>query len=484
MCSSTVLDSPVCLILGRLPYSVAYTLVSDGLPMVISRGGKTPSAQETFLQMAQAAGLRGRILVTLGLLLICRLGIAVPLPGIDRARFTAALQGNNLGGVISFLDTFSGGGLSTLGVFALGILPFINASIIIQLLTAALPTLEDLQKNEGEAGRRKIAQISRYVSLGWGLLQGTAIALWINSFSVTPGPIFIAQTVLALTAGSMFVMWVSELITERGVGNGASLLIFVNIVATLPKSLANTISLAQNDKNMVGGVVLLGLVFLLTIVGIIFIQEGTRRIPIVSARRQVGRRMYAEKSSYLPLRLNQGGVMPIIFSSTVLMLPAYLTQVVKDQLFATQWSRPLGLRNFLCVVDSVLQLLLLVADHQPHRHGPEPQENGVQYSRHSTGQGDKRVCGTGPQPADFPRSVVLSCDRHHPNSRGRGDPSADVPRDWGDVAADFGGRGDRHVSSNPDLCDFPALRRHGETVGSVRWVNGSPTLGESLHTGS
>jgi preprotein translocase subunit SecY len=299
--------------------------------MVISRGGKTPSAQETFLQMAQAAGLRGRILVTLGLLLICRLGIAVPLPGIDRARFTAALQGNNLGGVISFLDTFSGGGLSTLGVFALGILPFINASIIIQLLTAALPTLEDLQKNEGEAGRRKIAQISRYVSLGWGLLQGTAIALWINSFSVTPGPIFIAQTVLALTAGSMFVMWVSELITERGVGNGASLLIFVNIVATLPKSLANTISLAQNDKNMVGGVVLLGLVFLLTIVGIIFIQEGTRRIPIVSARRQVGRRMYAEKSSYLPLRLNQGGVMPIIFSSTVLMLPAYLTQVVKDE---------------------------------------------------------------------------------------------------------------------------------------------------------
>ncbi len=299
--------------------------------MVISRGGKTPSAQETFLQMAQAAGLRGRILVTLGLLLICRLGIAIPLPGIDRARFAAALQGNSLGGVLSFLDIFSGGGLSTLGIFALGILPFINASIIIQLLTAALPSLEDLQKNEGEAGRRKIAQISRYVSCGWGLLQGTAIAVWVNSFATNPGPLFMVQTVLALAAGSMFVMWISELITERGVGNGASLLIFINIVATLPKSLANTISLAQNDKNMVGGIVLLGLVFLLTIVGIIFIQEGTRRIPIVSARRQVGRRMYAEKSSYLPLRLNQGGVMPIIFASTVLMLPAYLTQVVKDE---------------------------------------------------------------------------------------------------------------------------------------------------------
>lgn len=299
--------------------------------MVVNRG-KAPTAQETFLQMAQAAGLRGRVLVTVGLLMLCRLGIAIPIPGIDRARFSDALQDNSgLGGVLSFLDIFSGGGLSALGVFALGILPFINASIIIQLLTAALPSLEDLQKNEGEAGRRKIAQISRYVALGWAILQGSAIALWVNTFATNPGPLFMVQTVLALAAGSMFVMWVGELITERGLGNGASLLIFVNIVATLPRSLADTIRLAQNDRNAVGGVVILAIVFLITIVGIVFVQEGTRRIPIVSARRQVGRRMYAEKSSYLPLRLNQGGVMPIIFASTVLILPAYLTQIIQNE---------------------------------------------------------------------------------------------------------------------------------------------------------
>ncbi len=302
--------------------------------MVISRG-KGPSAQETFLQMAMAAGLRGRILVTLGLLFLVRLGVVIPISGIDRVKFAAVLQDPTaLGGILQFLDTFSGGGLSALGVFALGILPFINASIIIQLLTAALPTLEDLQKNEGEAGRRKIGQITRYVALGWSLIQGTAIALWLQTYAITPGPWFVAQTVLALSAGSMFVMWVSEIITERGIGNGASLLIFVNIAATLPKSLGDTFDFASKNKEAVGGVIILALIFLATIVGIIFVQEGTRKIPIVSARRQVGKRLYAEKSSYLPLRLNQSGVMPIIFASTVLLLPAYLGSFTQNPVVA------------------------------------------------------------------------------------------------------------------------------------------------------
>lgn len=285
------------------------------------------------MQMAQASGLRGRVLVTIGLLLLARIGIAIPLPGIDRAAFSAALQDSSGlgGGVLGLVDTFSGGGLSALGIFALGILPFINASIIIQLLTAALPTLEDLQKNEGEAGRRKISQITRYVALGWGALQGTAIALWANNFAYEPSTFFIVRTVIALAAGSMFVMWLGELITEGGIGNGASLLIFVNIVATLPRSLGNTIELAQTDQNAVGGIIILALVFLITIVGIVFVQEGTRRIPIVSARRQVGKRIRAEKSSYLPLRLNQGGVMPIIFASTVLVLPSFIAGAARNE---------------------------------------------------------------------------------------------------------------------------------------------------------
>ncbi len=290
--------------------------------MVVSRD-KAPTAQETFMQMAQAAGLRGRLLVTIGLLIVVRFGVFIPVPGIDRAKFLEGIQ--NLPG-LGFLDIFTGGGLSALGIFALGILPYINASIIMQLLTAAIPALEDLQKNEGEAGRRKISQITRYVALGWAVIQSVGITVGLlRPYALNPGVWFIAETVLALTAGSMFVMWVSELITERGIGNGASLLIFVNIVAVLPRTLGNTIEFAQQGgRETIAQVVILLLIFLVTIIGIVFVQEGTRRIPIISARRQVGRRLYRERTSYLPLRLNQGGVMPIIFASAVLILPSSL----------------------------------------------------------------------------------------------------------------------------------------------------------------
>ncbi|MEB3884498.1 preprotein translocase subunit SecY [Lyngbya sp. CCY1209] len=298
--------------------------------MVVSRE-KAPTAQETFMQMAQAAGLRGRILVTIGLLILVRLGVYLPIPGIDRAAFAANIQNTPF---IGFLDLFSGGGFSALGIFALGILPYINASIIMQLMTAALPSLEDLQKNEGEAGRRKISQITRYVALGWAILQSIGIAIWVSPFAQNPNlpqALVMAEVVLALAAGSMFVMWVSELITERGIGNGASLLIFINIVAVLPRSLGDTIELAQSgDRAIVGRVIILLAIFLAMIVGIVFVQEGSRRIPIVSARRQVGRKLYREKTSYLPLRLNQGGVMPIIFASAVLILPLSLSQFANN----------------------------------------------------------------------------------------------------------------------------------------------------------
>lgn len=288
---------------------------------------KTPSAQETFLQMAQAAGLRGRLLVTIGLLILVRLGVFIPVPGIDREAFGNFINSSGNASIVGFLDIFTGGGISALGIFALGILPFINASIIMQLLATAIPSLEDLQKNEGEAGRRKISQITRYVALGGAVIQsfGITLGLLVNNGIIDRSIVPIGETVLALTAGSMFVMWISELITERGIGNGASLLIFVNIVAVLPKTLSNTIEYAQSGgREAIAQVIILLLVFLTMIVGIVFIQEGTRRIPIISARRQVGRRVYRERSNYLPLRLNQGGVMPIIFASSVLFLPAQL----------------------------------------------------------------------------------------------------------------------------------------------------------------
>ncbi len=309
--------------------------------MVVSRG-KTPSAQETFLQMAQAAGLRGRLLVTLGLLVLVRLGMYIPVPGIDRVAFS---QQVGAGGLLGFLDIFVGGGLSLLGIFALGILPYINASIIMQLLTAAIPQLEDLQKNEGEAGRRKISQITRYVAMGWAVLQSTLLASFLLSpYAIEPGIPFIVETAVTLTAGSMFVMWVGELITERGVGNGASLLIFLNIVSSLPRLLDSAVTLAQSPNSSrqdVAGIIVVSLVYLAMIVGIVFVQEGMRRIPIVSARRQVGRKLYLEKSNYLPLRLNQGGVMPIIFASAILVLPLQAAPYI-----ARSFSNP-GVSDFV-----------------------------------------------------------------------------------------------------------------------------------------
>jgi preprotein translocase subunit SecY len=267
-------------------------------------------------------------------LVLVRLGIYIPIPGIDREAFQQFIQQG--GQLIGFLDIFTGGGISALGIFALGILPFINASIILQLLTAALPSLEDLQKNEGEAGRRKIAQITRYVALGWGVLQSIVFAMILRPYALesVPQVVFVAQTALALVTGSMVVMWISEVITERGIGQGASLVIFLNIVATLPRALGSTVELAQSgDRGTIAGIIVLVLVFLITILGIVCVQEGSRRIPIVSAKRQVGAgAMLPERQSYLPLKLNAGGVMPIIFASAVIFLPLTIANLTKSEL--------------------------------------------------------------------------------------------------------------------------------------------------------
>ncbi len=301
--------------------------------MLISRG-RNPSAGEVITQLIRNKELRGRVFTTLGLLLIVRLGIYIPMPGIDREAFKTFIdQGGQL---IGFLDIFTGGGISTLGIFALGILPFINASIIIQLLTASLPQLEDLQKNEGEAGRRKIAQITRYVALGWGLVQSTVFALILRQYAVEGlgESAFVIQTSLALVTGSMIVMWLSEIITEKGIGQGASLVIFLNIVATLPKALSSTIEKAQTgDRADVLGIIILLMVFFITIVGIIFVQEGARRIPIVSAKSQMGgTALMPSRQSYLPLKLNAGGVMPIIFASALIFLPITIANFTQNPL--------------------------------------------------------------------------------------------------------------------------------------------------------
>ncbi len=332
--------------------------------MVASKGsGSRASAQETFAQMAKASGLRGRILFTLGIVVLVQLGNHVPLPGVDTKAFSAAFEGGGLAALAGLLSIFSRG-FSILGVFALGIAPYINASIILQLLTPVIPQLEKLQKDEGEQGRKQIAQYTRYLALAWGIIQSVGITVGLKSIpgAIAPEnftPFFIFQSIVILTAGAVLVMWFSELVTEKGIGNGASLIIFVNIVASLPSSLSKTSELVQADSTKIAGVVILVVVFLAMIAAIIFVQEGLRKIPILSAKRQVGpggMNFKKQETSYLPLRVNQGGVMPIIFASSLLVLPISLAQFANNDI-TTQIANALSPSSW---IHTVLYVILIV----------------------------------------------------------------------------------------------------------------------------
>ena len=270
-------------------------------------------------------GIQSRIILTFLLIILSRFGTFIPVPGVDHDAFYQSISNNP---IVSFLNIFSGGGFASIGVFALGIVPYINASILIQLGTTSIPSLEKLQKEEGEAGRQKISQITRYISLGWAIIQSIGIAFWVRPYVFNWDVQFVIEMTLALTTGSMLVMWISEQITEKGIGNGASMLIFVNIISGLPKLIQKSSGSIESKSNLFE-LFTLAVIFLIMIIGIIFIQEGTRRIPVISAR-QLGKGQLQNKTSYLPLRLNQGGVMPIIFASAFLVLPAYVSQITTN----------------------------------------------------------------------------------------------------------------------------------------------------------
>ena len=270
-------------------------------------------------------GIQSRVILTFLLIILSRFGTFIPVPGVDHDAFYQSISNNP---IVSFLNIFSGGGFASIGVFALGIVPYINASILIQLGTTSIPSLEKLQKEEGEAGRQKISQITRYISLGWAIIQSVGISFWVRPYVFNWDLQFVVEMTLALTTGSMLVMWISEQITEKGIGNGASMLIFVNIISGLPKLIQKSSGSIESKSNLFE-LFTLAVIFLIMIIGIIFIQEGTRRIPVISAR-QLGKGQLQNKTSYLPLRLNQGGVMPIIFASAFLVLPAYVSQITTN----------------------------------------------------------------------------------------------------------------------------------------------------------
>ena len=266
--------------------------------------------------------LNKKIIYTIITLLIARIGIFIPLPGIDHDTLSNIIGKNAF---VNFLNIFSGGGLSTIGMFALGIVPYINASIITQLLTKIIPNLENLQKEEGEAGRRKITQITRYLTLVWAIIQSIAIALWIKPYVFNWNISFIFDCIVTLTTGSMITMWLSELITEYGIGNGASLLIFQNIVSGIPKNLQNYSYLLKTEKII--PLLILSLLFLCMLSVTILIQEGTKKVAIISAK-QLSNLNNVNSKSYIPLKMNQGGVMPIVFASAAMTIPTYLADLL------------------------------------------------------------------------------------------------------------------------------------------------------------
>jgi len=268
--------------------------------------------------------LAQKIALTLILLTIARLGIFIPIPGIDHDAFYNSIGKNAL---VNFLNIFSGGGFSTIGLFALGIVPYINASLVIQLLTKIIPDLENLQKEEGEAGRQKITQITRYLSLAWAIIQSVGISLWIKPYVFYWNINFITDIIISLTTGSLIIMWFSEIITEKGIGNGASLLIFQNIVSGIPQAIKN--SLINENSEIVRQLIFLIPLFIMMLVITILVQEGIRKISIVSAR-QLIKNNDLDSASYIPLKLNQGGVMPIIFASASMALPSYLKSIVQN----------------------------------------------------------------------------------------------------------------------------------------------------------
>jgi preprotein translocase subunit SecY len=285
---------------------------------------------EKFLNIFRIPDLRKRVLFTLGILAVYRLGAWIPTPGVNYHQLEL-LFSQNSGSALGLMDLFSGGTLRRMTIFALGIMPYITASIIFQLLTVVYEPLARIQK-EGELGRRKITQWTRYVTVVLGALQSIGIAaiLTKQGLVLDPGVSFILMTVLTLTTGTAFIMWLGEQITDRGIGNGMSLLIFAGIVAGLPRGIGELVQKVQTDAwgPMSFLVVILLVAGMAAVVAfIVFVERSERRIPIQSARRIVGRRMMGGQSSHLPLKVNSGGVMPIIFASSILSAPMLFSQV-------------------------------------------------------------------------------------------------------------------------------------------------------------
>lgn len=285
---------------------------------------------KSLMNNIQSSGLKQKLIFTFLMIALFRFGAQLPIFGINNEAFLALAQGNN---IIGFLDLFSGGALGKVSIFALGIGPYITSSIVMQLLAVIIPPLERLQKEDGEAGRRKIQQITRMFTVVVAIMQALVFVLLLSKL---PGAIihglnpmlFYTGSIIALTAGAIFVMWIGELITEKGIGNGASLIIFVGILAGIPLYTQRTATLVSGDPGLQLKLLVLLAIFMAATVLIIILHDAVRKVPIVSARRQVGNKVYGGQNSNIPFKLNPSGVMPIIFAIAIMLFPTTILELL------------------------------------------------------------------------------------------------------------------------------------------------------------
>ena len=295
-----------------------------------------PPSVDDLKSMFQVSGLKEKLIFTVLMMVVFRFCTQLPLFGINNQVFANIAAGNN---IVGFLDMFSGGALGNVSIIALGIGPYITASIVMQLLAVVIPHLEKLQKEEGEAGRRKISQYTRLFTVVIALFQSLVFVLFLTrsaSAAIMPNVnhfLFVVGSVFILTAGAVFTMWLAELLTERGIGNGASMIIFWGILSRIPVYVKSTAQIVVNDSRLQWGLMLSLIIFFATMVLIVIMHEAARKVIIVNPKRQVGNKVYGGMNTYIPFKLNPGGVMPIIFAVAILMFPTTILSLVGQSNF-------------------------------------------------------------------------------------------------------------------------------------------------------
>ena len=355
------------------------------------QGVKMPTTED-LMSMWNASGLKKKILFTFLMIAVWRFGVQMPLFGINNQVFSNIAQGNN---IIGFLDLFSGDALGKVSILALGIGPFITSSIIVQLVSVVIPSLEKLQKEEGEAGRRKLSQYTRIFTVVLAIFQSFIFMLYLHHLpgAIIPSvnPIaFYASSICVLTAGAVLVMWISELITENGIGNGGSLVIFCGILSGIPIYATRTAQLVKASSQMQLGLMMLLIIFFLAMILIVIMQEATRKVVIVNPKRQIGNKVYGGMNSFIPFKLNPGGVMPIIFAIAILLFPSTVLALVGQANFKSlavknfvlslnHWLSPDGIVYYILYVGLIVALTFFYASIMPNMQPKDIADNLKKY---------------------------------------------------------------------------------------------------------